>query len=35
MRWPLLTFSVLELLCVQVVIVSTWLLLTMVKDDRI
>lgn len=31
----LLTVSVLALLCVQVVIVSTWRLLTMVKDDRI
>jgi hypothetical protein len=31
----LLTVSVLELLCVQVVIVCTWKLLTMVKDDRI
>jgi Protein of unknown function (DUF2975) len=41
-EWPelahsgwLLTVSVLELLCVQVVIVCTWRLLTMVKDDRI
>ena len=31
----LLTVSVLVLLCVQVVIVCTWRLLTMVKDDRI
>jgi hypothetical protein len=31
----MLTFSLLELLCVQVVIVSTWRLLTMVKADRI
>jgi hypothetical protein len=35
LRWPMLTFSVLELLCVQVVIVSTWRLLTLVKADRI
>lgn len=35
LRWPLLAFSVVELLCVQVVIVCTWKLLTMVKDDRI
>jgi hypothetical protein len=31
----LLTVSALELLCVQVVIVCTWRLLTMVKHDRI
>ena len=31
----LLTASVLVLLCVQVVIVCTWRLLTMVEDDRI
>ena len=35
LRWPLLTLSVLELLCVQVVIACTWRLLTMVRDDRI
>ena len=35
LRWPMLTVSVLELLCVQVVIACTWRLLTMVKDDRI
>lgn len=35
LRWPLLAFSVVELVCVQVVIVCTWRLLTMVKDDRI
>ena len=35
LRWPLTVFSVLELMCVQVVIVSTWKLLTMVKNDRI
>jgi hypothetical protein len=33
-RW-LLAVGVLELVCVQVVIVCTWKLLTMVKDDRI
>ena len=35
MRWPLTVFGVLELVCVQVVIVCTWKLLTMVKADRI
>lgn len=35
LAWALLAFWVLELLCVQVVIVCTWRLLTMVKDDRI
>lgn len=35
LRWPLVTISILELLCVQVVIVCTWRLLTMVDDDRI
>lgn len=35
LRWPLVTISVLELLCVQVVIVCTWRLLTMVDQDRI
>lgn len=35
LRWLLLTLSVLELLCVQVVIACTWRLLTMVRDDRI
>lgn len=35
LRWPILTVSVLGLLCVQVVIVCTWRLLTMVKEDRI
>jgi peptidoglycan/LPS O-acetylase OafA/YrhL len=35
LRWPMLTFSVLELLCFQVVIVCTWKLLTMVRYDRI
>ena len=35
LRWPMLTVAVLGLLCVQVVIVCTWQLLTMVEDDRI
>lgn len=35
LRWPLTTFFVLELACVQVVIVSTWKLLTLVRHDRI
>ena len=35
LRWPLLTLAVLALLCVQVVIVCTWRLLTLVQDDRI
>ena len=35
LRWPLTVVSILELLCVQVVIVCTWRLLTMVRDDRI
>lgn len=35
LAWALLAFWVLELLCVQVVIVCTWRLLTMVRDDRI
>ncbi|CAA9248626.1 MAG: Transmembrane transport protein [uncultured Acidimicrobiales bacterium] len=35
LRWPLTTVAVLVLLCVQVVIVCTWKLLTMVEDGRI
>lgn len=35
LRWPLTVFAVLELLCIQVVIVCIWKLLTMVKADRI
>ncbi|TCC48783.1 DUF2975 domain-containing protein [Kribbella capetownensis] len=35
LRWPLTIWSILGLLCVQVVIVCTWQLLTMVKADRI
>jgi len=35
LRWPLTTWAALEILCVQVVVVCTWELLTMVRDDRI
>ena len=35
LRWPLTVLGVLGLLCVQVVVVCTWKLLTMVKADRI
>lgn len=35
LRWTLTAFSVLALACVQVVIVSTRKLLTLVKHDRI
>ncbi|WP_285249872.1 DUF2975 domain-containing protein [Pseudarthrobacter sp. fls2-241-R2A-168] len=35
LQWPLTIFGVLEVACVQVVVVSTWKLLTMVKQDRI
>ncbi|MFC7877808.1 DUF2975 domain-containing protein [Isoptericola sp. NPDC057391] len=35
LRWPLLVLAVVGLLCVEVVIVCTWRLLTMVRDDRI
>ena len=35
LRWPLTAISVFWVLCVQVVIVATWRLLTLVKDDRI
>ena len=35
LRWPLTAVSVFWVLCVQVVIVSTWKLLTLVKKDRI
>jgi len=35
MRWVMLAASVLGLVCVQLVIVCTWQLLTLVEDDRI
>ncbi|MFE7404794.1 DUF2975 domain-containing protein [Isoptericola sp. NPDC057559] len=35
LRWPLLVLAVVGLACVQAVIVCTWRLLTMVRDDRI
>ena len=35
LRWPLTAVTVFWVLCAQVVIVSTWKLLTLVKNDRI
>lgn len=35
LRWPLTAIAVFVILCVQVVVVSTWQLLTLVKNDRI
>ena len=35
LQWPLTIFFIVEIACVQVVVVSTWKLLTMVKNDRI
>jgi Protein of unknown function (DUF2975) len=35
LRWPATAVTVFWVLCIQVVIVSTWKLLTLVKDDRI
>ncbi len=35
LRWPMTAVSVFWVLCVQVVIVSTWKLLTLVEKDRI
>ncbi|MEV7037064.1 DUF2975 domain-containing protein [Amycolatopsis sp. NPDC051061] len=35
LRWPLTAIAVFLVLCVQVVLVSTWQLLTLVKKDRI
>lgn len=35
LQWPLTIFAVLEVACVQVVIVSTWKLLILVRHDRI
>lgn len=34
-RWPMLIFWELEALCLQIVIVCTWRLLTLVQSDRI
>lgn len=35
LRWPATVISILLVLCVQVVVVATWKLLTMVQKDRI
>ncbi len=35
LRWPLTAISIFLVLCVQVVVVATWKLLTLVKKDRI
>jgi len=35
LRWPLTAFVAVEILCIQVVLVCTWRLLTMVRDDVI
>jgi hypothetical protein len=35
LRWPLTAFVAVEILCVQVVLVCTWRLLTMVREDVI
>ncbi|SCL27718.1 Protein of unknown function [Micromonospora pallida] len=35
LRWPMTAISVFWVLCVQVVIVCTWKLLTLVRNDRI
>ncbi|MEU5264581.1 DUF2975 domain-containing protein [Amycolatopsis sp. NPDC021455] len=35
LRWPLTFIAVFLVLCVQVVLVATWKLLTLVKKDRI
>lgn len=35
LRWPLTAIAVVLLLCVQVVVVATWRLLTLVASDRI
>jgi hypothetical protein len=35
LRWPATAMTVFWVLCIQVVIVSTWQLLTLVKNDRI
>jgi hypothetical protein len=35
LRWPLTAFALVEIVCIQVVIVCTWKLLAMVQQDRI
>ena len=35
LRWPLTAMAVFWVLCAQVVVVCTWRLLTLVRDDRI
>ena len=35
LRWPLTAFAALEILCVQVVLVCTWRLLSLVEHDEI
>jgi hypothetical protein len=35
LRWPMTALTVFWVLCVQVVVISTWKLLTLVRDDRI
>lgn len=35
LRWPLTAFAALELLCVEVVVVCTWQLLSKVEQDEI
>jgi hypothetical protein len=35
LRWPLTAVTVFWVVCIQVVVVATWKLLTMVKKDRI
>lgn len=35
LRWPLTAVAVFLILCMQIVIVATWKLLTRVRDDRI
>lgn len=35
LRWPVTVVAAVGLLCVEVVIIATWKLLTMVKHDRI
>jgi hypothetical protein len=35
LRWPATAVTVFWVLCIQLVIVSTWKLLTLVQNDRI